>query len=120
MWTVYVCVCVLQARELVALCEDSVLCSAADMYVQAKQKAGGDGQDLASSLRNVSTTPSPAPDNSHRWSGSNFVKSPTTEPWVSTKWAYYNDDNSSPKQKQKDRFVHYANSYEAQSALQRT
>ena len=74
---------VCQTRELMGLCEDSVLCSAADMYVQAKRRGGGDGQDLASSLPNVNASNFPQlPDNTHRWSGSNFVKSPTTEPWV--------------------------------------
>ena len=73
----------LQARELMGLCGDPVLCSAADMYVQAKQRGGGDGQDLASSLRNVSANSSTqSPDNTHRWSGSSFVKGPNTEPWV--------------------------------------
>ena len=76
-------VAVLQVRELMGLCGDPVLCSAADMYVQAKQRGGGDGQDLASSLRNVSANSSPqSPDNTHRWSGSSFVKGPNTEPWV--------------------------------------
>ncbi|KAL8598733.1 hypothetical protein ACOMHN_033297 [Nucella lapillus] len=71
-----------KARELVGLCEDPVLCSAADMYVQAKRQGGGDGQEAVSSLRNA---PSPqSPEKPHRWSGSSFVKSPTTEPWEVT------------------------------------
>ncbi|XP_076468181.1 inositol polyphosphate-4-phosphatase type I A-like isoform X2 [Babylonia areolata] len=75
-----------KARELVGLCEDPVLCSAADMYVQAKRQGGGDGQEAASSLRSVHHPPPQTSDNTHRrWSGSGFVKSPTTEPWEVTR-----------------------------------
>ncbi|XP_070197959.1 inositol polyphosphate-4-phosphatase type I A-like isoform X1 [Littorina saxatilis] len=74
-----------KVTELVSLCKDSVLCSAAEMYVQAKRQSNVDGQDVAASLRNISThSSSQSQQNTHRWSGSSFVKSPTTEPWEVT------------------------------------
>nr|KAG5706290.1 hypothetical protein BaRGS_026072 [Batillaria attramentaria] len=71
-----------QARELVRLCEDSVLCDAADGYLQAKRQASTDGQEETASLRSIHQQ---SPDKNRRWSGSNLVKSPTTEPWEVTR-----------------------------------
>ncbi|XP_048244074.1 inositol polyphosphate-4-phosphatase type I A-like isoform X1 [Haliotis rufescens] len=77
-------------RELVRLCEDPILQLSAEKYMQAKSPSNtGDGLDLAASLGHMSNDGrnqgDRSPEKSWRWSGSNFVRSPTVEPWEVTR-----------------------------------
>ncbi|XP_059146391.1 inositol polyphosphate-4-phosphatase type I A-like isoform X2 [Physella acuta] len=67
------------------LCADSLVIEASEAYLSAKRNANtSEGADLAS-LRNMSENQPPSIEQNWKWSGSNFVKSPTMEPWEVTR-----------------------------------
>ena len=77
-----------QVIKLNALCADPVVVSAADTYLAAKRNANtSEGADSAS-LTTLSEAGGSDPEKAWRWSGSNFVKSPTMEPWVISFYIY--------------------------------
>ena len=74
----------LQTNRLTAVCAEPIVLQAAESYLTAKRNADTSEGGDASSLRNMADSGSESQSQQNwKWSGSNFVKSPTMEPWVS-------------------------------------
>lgn len=69
-------------RKLVQLCAEPVLQQIAEKYEKAKSEATANGRELNPSQSGHSSRVDLSPEKSWKWSGSDFVKSPTAEPWV--------------------------------------
>ncbi|GFR63215.1 type I inositol 3,4-bisphosphate 4-phosphatase [Elysia marginata] len=75
-----------KTNRLTGLCAEPIVLQAAESYLAAKRNADTSEGGDASSLRNMAETGSEAQTQQNwKWSGSNFVKSPTMEPWEVTR-----------------------------------
>ncbi len=82
-----------QARQLVSVCESSLVEEGVQIYEEARKEKqheagtsrpysdpGPGGLGLLTVQQQQQQHPSP--DKSWKWSGTDFIKSPTEEPWV--------------------------------------
>ncbi|KAK3774656.1 hypothetical protein RRG08_035084 [Elysia crispata] len=75
-----------KTSRLTAVCAEPIVLQAAESYLTAKRNADTSEGGDASSLRNMADMGSESQTQQNwKWSGSNFVKSPTMEPWEVTR-----------------------------------
>lgn len=75
-----------KTNRLTSVCAEPIVLQAAESYLAAKRNADTSEGGDASSLRNMADTRRESQSQQNwKWSGSNFVKSPTMEPWEVTR-----------------------------------
>ncbi|KAJ8298355.1 hypothetical protein KUTeg_024886 [Tegillarca granosa] len=77
-------------KELVSICDTRILQDAAEKYSQSKSEVLPVSMATSGTRKSDTPIPSPplddiSPEKSWRWSGTDFVKSPTVEPWEMTR-----------------------------------
>ena len=73
----------LQTRQLVQVCESPLVEMGIARFAEAKRAAGPPQPAPAHRGADHTGGRDSAPEDSWKWSGTDFVKSPTEEPWVS-------------------------------------
>lgn len=76
-----------KVKELVSICDTRILQDAAEKYSQSKSEVLPVSMATSGTRKSDTPIPSPplddiSPEKSWRWSGTDFVKSPTVEPWT--------------------------------------
>ncbi|RUS89174.1 hypothetical protein EGW08_003053 [Elysia chlorotica] len=75
-----------KTNRLTTVCAEPIVLQAAESYLAAKRNADTSEGGDASSLRNMADMGSKSQTQQNwKWSGTNFVKSPTMEPWEVTR-----------------------------------
>ncbi|XP_069129846.1 inositol polyphosphate-4-phosphatase type I A-like isoform X1 [Argopecten irradians] len=74
-----------KVRDLVQICDSSILQEAADNYNEAKMEMSPPPKDIPSPTSQNSSPEDQTPEKAWKWTGSNFVQSPTVEPWEMTR-----------------------------------